>query len=110
MVPQRRPQGDWRSDEKAIEAAASTGGGVGVAMFSPTSGEVGRKFRELIQDDGRTASGKTRYGRTTRVLSRDAAFHGSLLRGARRRRAVTRKGVRTRQRNDDRSIDRFVSF
>lgn len=47
------------------------------SQCSSTSGEVGRKFRDLIQSDGRTATGKTWSGRTMRVLSRNADFLGS---------------------------------
>jgi len=49
MVAQRRPREDWRSDEKAIESLAMLS--TSVTMRSPTSREVGRKFRDLIQDE-----------------------------------------------------------
>lgn len=39
-------EGDWHSDGKAIESLAAS---TDVAM--PSSEEVGRKFRELIQDE-----------------------------------------------------------
>lgn len=73
-------------------SATTTPGGIGVAQmrkqsnswqrpsasrYSSISGEVGRKFRDLIQGDGGTAIGKTSNGRTMRVLSRNAGFLGS---------------------------------
>lgn len=62
IIPQRRPRGDWkRSDEKAIEPMIQRPPASG---RSPISGEVGRKFCDLIQDDGGTAIGiRRRNGR-----------------------------------------------
>lgn len=72
ITPQRQFRGNWRSDEKAIEPIQRP-----LASWrSPISREVGRKFRDLIQDDDGVTIGKTWNSRTMHVLSRDADFFG----------------------------------
>lgn len=104
MAPQRWPLGDWRSDEKAIEPTAVA---VTVAQcppasrrFSHTSGEVGRKFRDLIQGDGGTQRDRrdVQWQDDACSLSRDAAFLLVSYVPLRHRRPLTRKGTRQHMR------------
>lgn len=71
IIPQRQSWENWRLDEKAIEPMIQR---PLASWRSPISREVGRKFRDLIQDDSGAAIGKTRNGRTMHVLSRNADF------------------------------------